>query len=229
MRAAAGAQHLLAEPGSPPRAEDLQPTAFLDCDAGAVRDFAERVTAGAEGERAVAALLFAAVRDDVRYDPYRMPTDPADYRASAVLGAGSGYCVQKAVALTAAARAAGIPSRLGFADVRNHLQSERLRELMGTDLFVWHGYSTLFVGGRWLKASPAFNAELCVRFGVSPLEFDGTGDALLHAFAADGSRYMEYVREHGVYTDLPLERILAAYREAYPAMGLRDRAGADEA
>ena len=165
-----------------------------------MRDFVARVTAGAEGEHDVAALLFAAVRDEVRYDPYRIPTDPADYRASAVLAAGSGYCVQKAVALTAAARAAGIPSRLGFADVRNHLQSERLRELMGTDLFVWHGYSTLFVGGRWTKASPAFNAELCARFGVPPLDFDGTHDALLHAFAGDGSRYMEYVREHGVYT-----------------------------
>ena len=133
--------------------------------------------------------------------------------------------MQKAVALTAAARATGIPSRLGFADVRNHLQSERLRGLMGTDLFVWHGYSTLFVGGRWRKASPAFNAELCARFGVPPLDFDGTRDALLHAFAGDGSQYMEYVHEHGVYTDLPLERILAAYRETYPAMPAASRGG----
>ncbi len=219
----------LGDPASPPRAEDLQPTAFLDCEDDAVRDFVARVTTGAQGEHDLAALLFAAVRDDVRYDPYRIPTDPADYRASAVLGAGSGYCVQKAVALTAAARAAGIPSRLGFADVRNHLQSERLRERMGTDLFVWHGYSALFVGGRWTKASPAFNAELCARFGVAPLDFDGTHDALLHAFAGDGSQYMEYVREHGVHADLPLERILAAYREAYPAMGVRDRAGVAEA
>lgn len=225
---ASPAPEALADPQSAPRAEDLQTTAFLDDD-DVVRGFVARVTAGAEGEHAVAARLFAAVRDEVRYDPYRVPTDPADYRASAVLDAGSGYCVQKAVALTAVARAAGIPSRLGFADVRNHLQSERLLKLMGTDLFVWHGYSTLFVGGRWTKASPAFNAELCARFGVPPLDFDGTRDALLHAFAGDGSQYMEYVSEHGVYTDLPLERILAAYREAYPAMGLRDGASAAEA
>lgn len=219
----------LADPGSPPRAEDLQPTEFIDCDDDVLRGFVARVTAGAEGEHAVAARLFAAVRDDVRYDPYRVPADPADYRASAVLDAGSGYCVQKAVALTAVARAAGIPSRLAFADVRNHLQSERLLELMGTDLFVWHGYSTLFVGGRWTKASPAFNAELCARFGVPPLDFDGTRDALLHAFAGDGSQYMEYVREHGVYADLPLERILGAYRVAYPALAGRDRTRPAEA
>lgn len=224
-----GAAEPLDDPASPPRAEDLQPTAFIDCDDDAVRDFVARVSAGAEGEHEVAALLFAAVRDDVRYDPYRMPTDPADYRASAVLGAGTGYCVQKAVALTAVARAAGIPSRLAFADVRNHLQSERLLALMGTDLFVWHGYSTLFVGGRWTKASPAFNAELCARFGVPPLDFDGSRDALLHAFAGDGSRYMEYVREHGVYRDLPLERILTALRETYAAAASRHRARPAEA
>ncbi len=219
----------LDDPASPPTAADLQPTAFLDCEADAVRDLAARVIAGAEDEHDVAALLFAAVRDGVRYDPFRLPTDPAGYRASAVLDAGSGFCVQKAVALTALARAAGIPSRLGFADVRNHLQSERLRELMRTDLFVWHGYSTLFVGGRWTKASPAFNAELCARFGVAPLDFDGTHDALLHAFAGDGSQYMEYVHEHGVYLDLPLRRILVAYRSAYPAMDLRDPATATDA
>ncbi len=229
MLTAPGAPQFLEDPGSPPRVEDLQQTAFFDCAGDVVRGFVARVTAGAEDEHEVAARLFAAVRDEVRYDPYRIPTDPADYRASAVLGAGSGYCVQKAVALTAVARAAGIPSRLGFADVRNHLQSERLLELMGTDLFVWHGYSTLFVGGRWTKASPAFNAELCARFGVPPLDFDGTHDALLHAFAGDGSQYMEYVREHGVYADLPLERILAAYREAYPPMAVRDRASTAEA
>ena len=111
MLTSQGAPQLLDDPGSPPSAEDLQPTAFLNGDDDAVRDFVAHVTTGAEGEHDVAARLFAAVRDEVRYDPYRIPTDPADYRASAVLGAGSGYCVQKAVALTAAARAAGIPEQ----------------------------------------------------------------------------------------------------------------------
>jgi transglutaminase-like putative cysteine protease len=217
MPTSPGAPQPLDDPERPPTAEDLQPTTFINCDDDAVHAFLERVTSGAKDDHGLAARLFAAVRDEIRYDPYGIPTNPAGYRASAVLNAGSGYCVQKAVTLTAAARAAGIPSRLGFADVRNHLQSDRLREVMGTDLFVWHGYSTLFVGGRWLKASPAFNAELCARFGVPPLDFDGSTDALLHAFAGDGSRYMEYVYEHGVFTDLPLERILAAYRETYPA------------
>jgi len=164
----------------------------------------------------VAARLFAAVRDEIRYDPFGISKDPGDYRASAVLDAGTGYCVQKAVLLTAAARAAGIPSRLGFADVRNHLQSERLLKAMGTDLFVYHGYSTLFVAGHWTKASPAFNAELCARVGVPPLDYDGTRDALLHAYSGDGTRYMEYINDHGTFTDLPFETLWSAYREVYP-------------
>ena len=165
---------------------------------------------------------------EIRYDPYDVPTEPDRYRASALLAAGRGYCVQKAVLLSAVARAAGIPARVGFADVRNHLQSERLRAVMGTDLFYWHGYSALFVGGRWLKASPAFNVELCERFGVPPLEFDGVHDALLHPFAADGSKYMEYLNDHGVFRDLPLETLLAAYRDAYGAGELLGPADAAE-
>ena len=203
-----------------PTLDDLRPTLFIDSDSDAVRSLVERVTAGAKDQHVVVARLFAAIRDGVRYDPYRMPTDPGEYRGSAVIDARSGYCVQKAVALTAAARAAGIPSRLGFADVKNHLQSERLRAAMGTDLFVWHGYSTFFVGGRWTKASPAFNAELCARFGVPPLDFDGTRDALLHAFTGDGTRHMEYVRERGIYVDLPFETVRAGLREAYPRIDL---------
>lgn len=214
----------LDDPAAPPAADDLRATAFLDCEHERVRDLAARAANDAGDERELAARLFAAVRDGVRYDPYAVSADPGAYRASAVLGAGSGFCVQKAVALSALARAAGIPARLGFADVRNHLQSERLRAAMGTDLFVWHGYSVLFVGGRWTKASPAFNAELCARFGVPPLDYDGTSDALLHAFAGDGSQYMEYVSDHGVYTDLPLERILAACRATYTAMARHEQA-----
>lgn len=199
----------------PPTDDDLAPTEFIDSDSDEVRSFVDRVAGGAENEHTVVRHLFAAVRDGIRYDPYSVSGDPADYRASNVLGFESGYCVQKSVALTAAARAAGIPSRLGFADVRNHLQSERLRETMGTDLFFWHGYSTFFVGGRWTKASSAFNRELCERFGVAPLDFDGRTDALLHPFAADGSKYMEYVRERGTYADLPLRTMLLDLRDAY--------------
>jgi hypothetical protein len=110
-------------------------------------------------------------------------------------------------------------ARGGFSDVKNHLQSATLAERMRTDVFVFHGYSELYVHGAWRKATPAFNLELCERFGVPPLTFDGCADALLHPFAADGSAYMQYVRDRGVYADLPLGSILELLAAAYPGFG----------
>jgi len=196
--------------------EYLRPGRFVDSDAPAVREFAQRVAGGVTDPVERASLLFAAVRDEIWYDPFAITTDPAAYRASAVAAAPRNWCVPKAVLLTAAARAAGIPARLGFADVRNHLNTPRLAERMnGVDLFVYHGYSDLHLDGRWVKATPAFNAALCERFGVVPLDFDGRTDALLHEFSGDGARYMEYVADHGTYADLPLAEILAAFRRVY--------------
>lgn len=170
---------------------------------------------GVESDVVRAARLFSAVRDGIRYNPYAISADRPSYRASEVVRATDSWCVPKAVLLAAAARAAGIPARLGFADVRNHLSTPKLRELMGTDLFVYHGYTEMYVNGRWLKASPAFNSELCARFGVPPLEFDGMADALLHAYDGSGRRHMEYVNDHGWYSDLPFDEIMTALRETY--------------
>ncbi len=195
----------------------LAPTPFLDRDHPAVVAYAERVSAEADArtdrERAVA--LFLAVRDRWRYDPYSSTRVADDYRASTVLEQPATYCIPKAVLLTTLCRATGIPARLGFADVRNHLQSEKLRQRMGTDLFVYHGYSEIWLDGRWLKVSSAFNKELCERFGTKVLEFDGASDALMHPFDESGNRHMEYVRQRGSYADLPFAEIMAAFDQHY--------------
>lgn len=197
----------------------LAATEFLDTEHEDVRAFTEATVGDARSDKEKAKRLFTAVRDQVWYDPYTVSTDPTHYRASFVLQAGRAYCVPKAVLLTAVCRAAGIPARLGFADVRNHLQTESLRTLMGgTDLFVYHGYSSLHIDGKWLKATPAFNVELCARFGVPPVEFDGEHDALMHAFTGDGTQHMEYVRDRGVFDDLPLTAILTELRTTYGSM-----------
>lgn len=197
---------------------DLAPTPIVDSDHPDVVAFAEQVTAGCDDDRSKAIALFEAVRDRIRYDPYDIASDPEQYKASNILNGSQRWCVPKSVLLTAAARAAGIPARLGFADVKNHLQSERLLETMGTDLFAWHGYSVLFIDGEWRKASTAFNRELCERFGTKVLEFDGRSDAVLHPFDTSGNRHMEYVAERGVYTDLPLDDIFATFDEIYAEM-----------
>ena len=193
----------------------LAPTAMVDSDHPEVRAFAERHAQGAtDRERAVA--LYYAVRDGFRYDPYRIELTPHGMRASTVLAQGYGWCVPKAVLLTAACRAAGIPARLGFADVRNHLSTERMRETMKTDVFTWHGYTDIWLEGAWRKATPAFNVELCERFGLLPLEFDGRTDSIYHPFDRSGQRHMEYLQQRGTFIEVPLERILADFIEQYP-------------
>jgi len=197
------------------KSELLAPGHFVDSDHPDVIAFAERVCDGATTDRERASRLFLAVREHLRYDPYSVVVDPEEYKASTLLKRDRGYCIPKAVLLCAAARAAGIGARLGFADVKNHLASDKLLEMLGTDLFAWHGYVELWIEGRPLKATPAFNASLCKYFGVQPLEFDGEHDALLQPFDGKGRRYMEYLRDRGLHLDLPLEEILQSFRELY--------------
>lgn len=198
-------------------AEYLAPGRFVDSDAPEIVTYAERVAAGAGDEREKARRLYLAVRDDLRYDPYRIGTGPDDFRASRTLARGYGFCVTKAAVLAAVARAQGIAARLGFADVRNHLTSKRLRQAMGTDVFAFHGYTELYLGGKWVKATPAFNLGLCEKARILPLEFDGENDSIYHPYDRDGRRHMEYLRYRGVYFDIPLEEMVAGFEEVYGA------------
>jgi transglutaminase-like putative cysteine protease len=193
----------------------LEPTWFIDSEDPAVVAFADAAVDDATEPRDVAVRLFYAVRDGFRYDPYNVDYAPDRFRASSVVESPSNWCVPKSVLLTAAARSRGIPARLGFADVRNHLTSEKLKAQMQTDVFAWHGYSELLLGDRWHKLSTAFNIELCEKFGVKALDFDGTGDALMHPYDEAGNRHMEYIKQRGSYDDLPLDRILTDFAAIY--------------
>lgn len=197
--------------------EYLQSGAFIDSGHRAVAAFARRHASGSTAlEKAVS--LYYAVRDAVRYNPFLDFSDPDVFRASSVLEEGEGFCIGKAALLSAAARAAGIPARVGFADVKNHLTTPRLAETMGSDLFVYHGYSDLHLEGKWVKATPAFNLALCRKFRVKPLEFDGRSDSIFHAYDEDDRKHMEYLRDRGRFADVPVAEIQAAFREAYPRL-----------
>lgn len=193
----------------------LNPTWFIDSDHPEVVAYAERVCAGAADNKERAVRLFYAIRDDIRYNPYAMVEDPAHLKASTVLAAGEGYCVPKAVLMAAAARVVGIPSRLGFADVTNHLTTEKLSSLMDDPRFLYHGYAEIWLGGRWLKVTPTFNLALCERFGVKSMEFDGESDALLQEFDQAGNKHMEYLFDHGSYDDIPYDELMGAWRASY--------------
>jgi transglutaminase-like putative cysteine protease len=196
----------------------LRSTAFVDSDNARVRDFARTTVAGATGDKARAIALFHAVRDGIAYDPYLDYSDRNVFRASAVLAAGRGFCVGKSALLAACARAIGIPARVGFADVRNHLNSKRLRELVGGDTFMWHSYTELKIDGAWVKCTPAFDAVLCRRARIAPLEFDGVHDSLFHPFDAAGRRHMEYLKDRGSFEDVPVDTLLADFNRHYPKL-----------
>jgi transglutaminase-like putative cysteine protease len=193
----------------------LLPTPILDWDHPEVAVFTREHHDPAAGEIERAVQLYYAVRDGIPYDPYTSGVTRETLRSSAVLEAGRSWCVGKAVLLAAICRGAGIPARLGFADVRNHLSTARLRAMMGTDVFYWHGYTVLHLEGRWVKATPAFNIELCEKFGLLPLDFDGRHDSLYHPFDRQGKQHMEYVNEHGVFDEPPLDAMLATWQEKY--------------
>lgn len=195
--------------------EYLAPGRYIDSAHPAVVDFAKKNLEGQSGRARVVSLYYA-VRDKIRYNPFLDFTSTEVFRASAVLESGQGFCIGKASLLAACARAAGIEARVGFADVKNHLTTPRLAETMGSDLFVYHGYTEFHIDGRWVKATPAFNLALCQRFRVKPLEFDGREDSIFHPFDEDERRHMEYLRDRGAYADVPVAEIQQAFRDAYP-------------
>jgi transglutaminase-like putative cysteine protease len=195
--------------------EYLKPGRFVDSDHPEVVTFARQHAKGAD-EREKAVALYYAVRDGIRYNPFQNFMVDEAYRGSACVERRVGWCVSKAALLSACARAAGIAARVAFADVKNHLTTPELTAKMGTDLFVYHGYSELFLDGKWVKATPAFNLSLCTKFRVKPLEFDGANDSIFHPFDEDNRRHMEYVRERGTFADVPAQDIKRVFSETYP-------------
>lgn len=196
----------------------LRPTPTIDSDSEAVLEFVGANSPDGATARDRAVALYYAVRDQVRYDPYTISSDPGDYSASQTLTAGRGWCVKKAILYAACCRGVGIPARLGYANVRNHLSTENLSRLMGTDVFYWHGYTDVYLGRQWVKATPVFNRELCAKFRLKPLEFDGLEDSIFHPYDLEGKQHMEYLKYHGVFADLPFERMMKDLIRHYPRL-----------
>jgi len=205
-------------PEYPPGHAWLAPTRFLNFQHPDVQDFVHAAVHDTDNPREQAVHLYYAVRDGIRYDPYRFRMQPEIFEASTTVREKAAYCVPKALLYAACLRAVGIPARPGFADVRNHLTTRRLLEVTGTDVFSWHGYVALLLDGHWVKATPAFNIEMCQRFKVLPLEFDGSADSLMHPYNALQQRHMEYVKQHGEFDDLPYDRLVEEMRRDYPQL-----------
>ena len=194
----------------------LSPGRFIDSDHPAVVEFAEKHRGGRTDPVEQAVNLYYAVREAVRYNPYSFSRDPATLRGSHALATGESYCVPKATLLAGCARHCGIAARIGLADVRNHLSTPRLIELLKSDVFAMHGYTELYLNERWVKATPAFNAKLCEVFDVPPLEFDGVNDSVFHPFNRQGQQSMEYLVDHGQFVDVPEDFFFKHLEQCYP-------------
>jgi len=193
----------------------LTPPPIIDSDHPSIKDYASVIVRGSKEPIEIAVKLYLAVRDNILYDPYSPFYLPEHYRASYVLKRGRSFCVPKASLLCALARACGIRARIGFADVRNHLATKQLIKFMGSDLFVYHGFVECYLDGKWVKATPAFNIDLCTKHHVPPLEFNGREDSLFQAYNLQNQRFMEYINFHGPYADIPVGQIVAAWEKAY--------------
>jgi transglutaminase-like putative cysteine protease len=193
----------------------LRSSPTIDSDNDSIKQKAVALTKSEQTAADKAKRLFYWVRDIIKYNPLVPLEIFEDYRASKTLKRGEGFCVEKAAVLAALARAVGIPARLHLADIRNHLVSDRLREVMGTNLFSYHGYTELYISGKWVKATPAFDLTMCQANRIVPVEFDGKNDAIFHSHNLDGQLHIEYVADHGCRVDVPVDEIIAAWEQHY--------------
>ncbi len=200
----------------------LLPATYIDSDAENIITYTHQITKGMNSDIERAVALYYRVRDDIAYTPYVDYNDKNVFKASWTLDKGKGFCIPKAAILAACARVVGIPSRLGFADVKNHITTERMRKFVGSDIMPWHAYTELFLERKWVKATPAFNLGLCEKFKIKPLEFDGREDSIFHPYTKDGDKHMEYIRDHGSYADVPLARIMEIFKNLNPNAKISD-------
>jgi transglutaminase-like putative cysteine protease len=198
-----------------------RPTEFLDYNSPVVRKFVDTALGSAgrvETDVEMACALYYAVRDTIMYEVYGVDLSRPGLKASSIIAVGRGFCVHKSVVYAAAVRSVGIPSRIVYCDVRNHLASERLRRLAGGDIFRYHSFTSVYLSGRWVKATPVFNKLLCRVYKISPLDFDGRSDSIYHPFDEQGRRHMEFLRMRGEFDDLPYETVIGGIRQAHPLL-----------
>jgi transglutaminase-like putative cysteine protease len=196
----------------------LHPTYFVDSDHPDVIDYAWEVVGEERDQVKMAVLLYEAVRDDFRYYPYNISLAHVEMKASTLINrtSKSGYCIEKACLYNAVLRVVGIPSRFRFFNVRNHIGVERFVDIIKTDVLAFHSCSEVFLNGKWLKATPAFNKELCEKTGVDVLAFNGHEDSIFQEYSTDGSAFMEYLKDYGTFHDVPHDMFVAVMKEYYP-------------
>ena len=196
----------------------LQSAEYINSDSPEVISFAKRNIGNSTNPIEKAVKLYYAIRDGFQYNPHDVDLSAEAMKASSLLKRDYGYCIEKACLLAACARAVGIPSRLAFAKVRNHIGTEKLEKALKTDVLVFHGFTEMFIEGKWVKATPAFNKTLCDKLNVEPLEFDGMHDSIFQTYNKEGNKFMEYLHDYGNFPDVPRDLFISELKKNYPHM-----------
>ncbi len=160
--------------------------------------------------------LYLKVRDGWRYNPYDIGINKEHYIASHLVEKKEGHCIDKAIIYIAGLRALGIPARLHLAKVSNHIATEQLEKMIGSNELAPHGFVDVYYNGKWAKCSPAFNKELCERYNVDSLTFDGTTDSIIQEYNRENKKFMSYLDDYGYFNDVPLDRIREILHSNYP-------------
>jgi len=192
----------------------LGPTKFIDSDHQRICEQAKSLTSDTDSHPEKAAAMFQFVREQIPYE-FMLRVHTSAFVASNILEERRGFCVRKAVLLTALARSAGIPSALVFCDMRDHTLPQRLTDAMGTDIMYHHGLNAFFLDGHWRLADATLSTELVERLGSRATQFDGAGDALLPAHSTSGQPHTEILHFHGMYADLPFQDMLSGFAQGY--------------
>lgn len=190
----------------------LRSTQIINCDDETIQEQAQILTRGENSVVGRTVALFYFARDEIRYNPY---ASLYPMEASSTLKRQYGFCIQKAALLVALVRAVGIPARLGFVNIRNHRLPDALIKMLGNNIIYFHGFAEFCINGKWLKATPAFDLNMCQENGIIPVEFDGRNHGVFHSHDVEGNPHIDYLDPMGSYDDVPMDEILEAATRAW--------------
>jgi len=196
----------------------LNATYYFDYETDEIQKLIQEFKTNTLTQKEKAKQLYLKIRDYWRYNPYKISLSKQNYKASVIAKKPETHCIDKSILFIAGLRGLQIPARIHLAKVKNHIGIERIIEKFGTDEISPHGMVDVFLDGKWLKASPAFNIELCRKCNVAPLEFDGENDSIFQEFDNSGNKFMEYLEDYGSFKDVPMDFIIKNFKENYPTI-----------
>jgi len=193
-------------------------TYYFDYETDEIQELIKEYKTKGITKKEIAQQLYLKIRDGWTYYPYYFSFSKENFKSSYLAKKTQGQCVEKSILLISCLRALGIPARIHLAKVKNHIAVERLIEMFGTNELTPHAMVNIYLNGKWLKASPAFNKKLCEKSNVPVLDFDGENDSVFQKYDALGNVFMEYIEDYGHFEDVPTDFIFNNIKQHYPML-----------